>query len=542
MALRINPPPSILTLRRYTELEDIQNMENFLSVKDCGAQGDGVTDDSAAIQRALDSKATRIYFPQGKYIINTPLILRRRGVMLEGENCGFNEDDGPNEYSGVALYKSSTTTRTVTVINQASEAVVINPNAILIIAIEQSYGTPYWVHNTTVKNIGFYGQDDSNPYGIYAYRVPNSVFEDLVFKRVRQAIYAYDTFLTRFVGLKVLFATYAGFQSEAATSNTWVNCYALQAPVGYLMFNTYSELSNCACDAASDIAYWIQGGQCTMTACGEEASSGLKILCGTPSPDNLAVANVDGFYPNTTAEITRTVAFNPSGPAASLSSSLLDYNYYGYGIVYLNGTRSRAIDEQGAKYIFNDRVIVDGGNPGTAGFPREIFGSINRQWDWHEVLYNDGSQTGGFTVGNAWLAYDGHNVTILMNLDLNGPAWGVDGFIVRDSIGYNYGVGTQNKNSQWGPGGQYKPYYTFNTSNWPINLSQFFGMFDFVVYNTATGTNYGKNTSYYVRYDSSQRAFQFADTTTQNLVDPKVAVGGANRRLLIHGRMPMSLP
>jgi parallel beta-helix repeat protein len=48
-----------------------EKLSETISVKDFGAVGDGVTDDTTAIQNALDSGATKIVFPQGTYYTDT---------------------------------------------------------------------------------------------------------------------------------------------------------------------------------------------------------------------------------------------------------------------------------------------------------------------------------------------------------------------------------------------------------------------------------------------------------------------------------------
>ena len=55
------------------------------SVKDYGAMGDGVADDTAAIQAALDAKpAGVVWLPAGLYRITSPLWIRQSGVVLRG--------------------------------------------------------------------------------------------------------------------------------------------------------------------------------------------------------------------------------------------------------------------------------------------------------------------------------------------------------------------------------------------------------------------------------------------------------------------------
>ena len=45
------------------------------NVRDFGAKGDGTTDDSTAIQAALDLKG-QVYIPSGTYLINTTLKIK----------------------------------------------------------------------------------------------------------------------------------------------------------------------------------------------------------------------------------------------------------------------------------------------------------------------------------------------------------------------------------------------------------------------------------------------------------------------------------
>lgn len=47
-----------------------------INVKDCGARGDGATDDTEAIQRAIDAATQTgesVEFPAGEYLVSGPL-------------------------------------------------------------------------------------------------------------------------------------------------------------------------------------------------------------------------------------------------------------------------------------------------------------------------------------------------------------------------------------------------------------------------------------------------------------------------------------
>lgn len=70
-------------------------LQDIVSVKDFGAKGDGVTNDTAAIQAALNS-AKSVFFPRGQYNITSTLIVGQN-ARLVGELPQSNGQASPNE-------------------------------------------------------------------------------------------------------------------------------------------------------------------------------------------------------------------------------------------------------------------------------------------------------------------------------------------------------------------------------------------------------------------------------------------------------------
>jgi hypothetical protein len=79
-----------------------------LSILDFGATGDGVTDDSTAIQSALDAlqKGDTLLFPDGLYLLGTGLTLSVSGVTLRGSNS-TGTADGTDYGKGPILIANS---------------------------------------------------------------------------------------------------------------------------------------------------------------------------------------------------------------------------------------------------------------------------------------------------------------------------------------------------------------------------------------------------------------------------------------------------
>jgi hypothetical protein len=81
-------------------------LRESVSVKDFGAKGDGVTNDTTAIQAAINSGAREILFPAGRYVVTSTLNLCNLavtgvGLTLRGECVAY--DDGTLTAASVIL-------------------------------------------------------------------------------------------------------------------------------------------------------------------------------------------------------------------------------------------------------------------------------------------------------------------------------------------------------------------------------------------------------------------------------------------------------
>lgn len=76
----------------------------FKSVADFGAKGDGVTDDTAAIQSALNSGAEGVYFEAGRYLITAPVHIPSTVKVLDFMFCDLLAGDELARTEGVGVF------------------------------------------------------------------------------------------------------------------------------------------------------------------------------------------------------------------------------------------------------------------------------------------------------------------------------------------------------------------------------------------------------------------------------------------------------
>lgn len=87
------------------------------NVLDFGAVGDGVADDTTAIQAAIDSSASglTVYFPAGIYKTTNTLLFKRNSVKLIGDGFGITRIKYVNASGGIAVSGDSSKTNSLNV-------------------------------------------------------------------------------------------------------------------------------------------------------------------------------------------------------------------------------------------------------------------------------------------------------------------------------------------------------------------------------------------------------------------------------------------
>jgi hypothetical protein len=243
-----------------------------VNVKWFGAKGDGVTDDTAAIQAALNFVYTTgggiVFFPLGQYGTTAPLLLKStasdggyshppvimRGdgntataIIKSGTTTALSQD------ATVIVVKGSTGVRTDTWAAVGFENILIqnNSNAATTFAVHAYKGSRLiarYAKFACLEEVG-----DHNHYAFYCYDMWSSAFEDCTF-----------------VG------DYGFFQSATGTSIRLVNCFAKTTKIAYQVRGTYNTLVNTCGDNCYGTFYKFMG-SVSCTNLGAE-SPGCEVI------------------------------------------------------------------------------------------------------------------------------------------------------------------------------------------------------------------------------------------------------------------------
>jgi hypothetical protein len=270
-------------------------LKDSYSIKDFGAIGNGVADDTAAIQAAIDygvaNNVYKITVPTGTYNITAPIRLYD-GICFIG--------DGSRK---TIIRKSTNTLGTGS--NTARSGTVTDSYAyddiLQLIHPDNEYCYSVQIKGMSLFKTAYTGATTS--HAIYYPRAAYLKFEDLWTLNTTHSTYTNDCFVSSLKNIQAQGCVYGfthandGTGNGTGTSILFENCYVnfdvatgAQPSLGFNLFGlTYSNLFSCAVDNGNPTvggitAYFLSScNTITVSGCGTENSTGRVIYLSSGS-------------------------------------------------------------------------------------------------------------------------------------------------------------------------------------------------------------------------------------------------------------------
>ena len=250
---------------------------DILNVKDFGAKGDGSTDDTAAIQAAIDYAVATgrrsVYFPAGTYIVTSPLHAQVEtgtttvggstksryaygmGLTLRGEQVGK-----------TVLRKTGQATYTIPANNNINGGSAVDT----VLFFGGTEGTGLYVSDLSIENAS-----TGECYAIYATRA-RCVLERLNVCTNSHGIYLYG-WLNNLTDI-IITAKEKGLWVANATSTVCNKVFAAGCNNPYYLVSAYySTLISCCADSCTG-SIWTLKGSVSMIGCGSESKGADRYI------------------------------------------------------------------------------------------------------------------------------------------------------------------------------------------------------------------------------------------------------------------------
>nr|DAS94575.1 MAG TPA: peptidase [Caudoviricetes sp.] len=250
---------------------------DVLNVKDFGAKGDGSTDDTAAIQAAIDYAVAAgrrsVYFPAGTYIVTSPLHAQVEtgtttvggstksryaygmGLTLRGEQVGK-----------TVLRKTGQTTYTIPANNNINGGSTVDTT----LFFGGTEGTGLYVSDLSFENAS-----TDECYAIYATRA-RCILERLNVCTNSHGIYLYG-WLNNLTDI-IITAKEKGLWVANATSTVCNKVFAAGCNNPYYLVSAYySTLISCCADSCTG-SIWTLKGSVSMIGCGSESKGADRYI------------------------------------------------------------------------------------------------------------------------------------------------------------------------------------------------------------------------------------------------------------------------
>lgn len=236
--------------------------EVYVTPESFGAKGDGTTDDTQALQDAIDYAFTNkvsVHLTGNTYAITSPLHIygnpdpTGKGTEIIGNGVGKS-----------IIVKTTTTADTDYNNNSFDAAIIVDKQ-------EASDGS---IHNIRLTEFTLDGSETS-AYGIAEkIGMAGSEFKKLEIRNFTNSgiYFVGNTYLDRITQVRVRGCNY-GFYIFGGINTSLViaNCYSVVCTNGYKINAVYSQLDSPACDSATGIAYDLERFNGTVISAGSES-------------------------------------------------------------------------------------------------------------------------------------------------------------------------------------------------------------------------------------------------------------------------------
>lgn len=323
----------------------------ILNVRDFGAKGDGSTDDTAAIQAAIDRAVSTLamaaYVPAGTYIITAPLVIQTYSdavTTIDGVKWWEGRSPaliGENPSTAI-IKKTGNAAKTMPTVDSWSGGWGAIDAAIILGRTDGAEkGSGPVLRNLSIKN----ASTAAEHWAIYGDR-SRCTIEHCNIRTGSHGIRLHS-FFNRLADLYLVCASNA-VHIDYGTGTVLERVYCSGAANPYIIQSAYSTLSQVCCDGGTGTIFSITGNGVVLNGCGAESKDaavyvsagvdsnltingfyGWRQTAGVPiMMSNRAAVTVCGLqlYERSADTYTNTALVDVTGPTAQIALSLTGFS------------------------------------------------------------------------------------------------------------------------------------------------------------------------------------------------------------------------